>query len=53
MRTRRTCASQNTIRWSTHSRRIVPISRSAKQFCHGEPAEIGLLRMPVSLAPTT
>jgi hypothetical protein len=24
-----------------HSRRIGPISRSAKQFCHGERAEIG------------
>src|SRR5215831_10036101 len=32
----------NTIRWSTHSRRIVPISRSAKRFCHGEPTEIGV-----------
>jgi len=29
-------------------RRIVPISRSAKQFCHGEPAEIGLSRMPMA-----
>jgi hypothetical protein len=40
MRTRRRWASPSTIRWSTHSRRIVPISRSAKPFCHGEPAEI-------------
>ena len=32
--------------WSTHSRRIVPISRSAKQFCHGEPSAMGLSRMP-------
>jgi hypothetical protein len=41
-------ASPSTIRWSTHSRRTVPISRSAKQFCHGEPAEIGLSRMPMA-----
>jgi hypothetical protein len=26
----------------------VPISRSAKQFCHGEPAEMGLSRMPMA-----
>ena len=38
----------NTTKWSTHSRRIVPISRYAKPFCHGEPAEIGLSRMPMA-----
>ena len=26
----------------------VPISRSAKPFCNGEPAEIGLSRMPMA-----
>jgi len=25
-----------------------PISRSAKQFCHGDAAEIGLSRMPMA-----
>jgi hypothetical protein len=34
--------------WSTHSRWIVPINRSANEFCHGEPAEIGLSRMPIA-----
>jgi len=33
--------------WSTHSRRIDPISLSAKEFCHGEPGAMGLSRMPV------
>ena len=28
--------------WSTHSRRIDPISRSAKPFCHGEAGAVGL-----------
>jgi hypothetical protein len=28
------------------SRRIVPINLSAKLFCHGDPAEIGLSPMP-------
>jgi hypothetical protein len=41
------CLPEHT-KWSTHSRRIVPISRSAKPFCHGEPAEIGLSRMPMA-----
>ena len=29
-------------RWSTHSRRIELISRSAKPFCHGEAGATGL-----------
>ena len=33
--------------WSTHSRRIDPITLSAKEFCHGEPGAMGLSRMPV------
>src|SRR5450759_4523950 len=33
---RRRCASPKTTKWSTHSRRIDPISRSAKPFCQGE-----------------
>jgi hypothetical protein len=32
--------------WSTHSRRIDPISLSAKPFCHGYPGAMGLSRMP-------
>ena len=32
--------------WSTHSRRIDPISRSAKPFCQGEAGAIGLSREP-------
>ena len=43
MRTRRRYVSPNTTKWSTHSRRIVPISRYAKPFCHGEPAENWLI----------
>src|SRR5216683_8127696 len=31
--------------WSKHSRRIDPISRSAKLFCQGEAAAIGLSRI--------
>src|SRR5271156_3315694 len=31
--------------WSTHSRRIDPISRSAKPFCQGEAGAVGLSRM--------
>ncbi len=27
--------------WSTHSRRIDPISRSAKPFCQGEAGAVG------------
>ena len=34
--------------WSTHSRRMEPISLSAKQFCHSDPVEIGLSRMPMA-----
>jgi hypothetical protein len=30
--------------WSTHSRRIDPISRSAKPFCQGEAAAVGFSR---------
>src|SRR3954452_6145851 len=34
--------------WSRHSRRMDPISRSAKPFCHGERGAIGLSRMPIA-----
>jgi hypothetical protein len=34
------------MKWSTHSRRIDPISRSAKPFCQGEAGAVGLSRMP-------
>jgi len=34
--------------WSTHSRRIDPISRSATAFCQGELGAIGLSRMPMA-----
>jgi hypothetical protein len=34
--------------WSTHSRRIDPISRSAKPFCQGEAGAAGLSRMPMA-----
>jgi hypothetical protein len=34
--------------WSRHSRRIDPISRSAKPFCQGEADAIGLSRMPMA-----
>src|SRR5213080_1788288 len=37
---RRKCASPKTTTWSTHSRRIEPISLSAKPFCQGEPGAI-------------
>ena len=33
--------------WSTHSRRIDPISRSAKPFWQGEAGAVGLSRMPM------
>jgi hypothetical protein len=36
-----------TMMWSTHSRRIDPISRSAKPFCQGEAGAVGLSRMPM------
>ena len=32
----------------THSRRIVPINLSAKQFCHGEPGTMCLSRIPMA-----
>jgi hypothetical protein len=32
----------------THSRRIDPISRSAKPFCQGEAGAVGLSRMPMA-----
>lgn len=35
-------------KWSTHSRRIDPISRSAKPFCQGEAGAVGLSRMPMA-----
>jgi hypothetical protein len=34
--------------WSKHSRRIDPMSRSAKPFCQGEAGAIGLSRMPMA-----
>jgi hypothetical protein len=34
--------------WSTHSRRIDPISRSEKPFCQGEAGAVGLSRMPMA-----
>src|SRR5664279_4528883 len=34
--------------WSKHSRRIDPISRSAKLFCQGEAGAIGLSRIPMA-----
>jgi hypothetical protein len=34
----------NTIMWSRHSRRSVPISLSACAFCHREPGLMGLAR---------
>src|SRR5436189_3220571 len=47
VRIRRKCASPKTTRWSTHSRRIDPISLSAKPFCQGEPGAMGLSRLPM------
>ena len=44
----RRCASPRTMMWSTHSRRIDPISRSAKPFCQGDAGVIGLSRMPMA-----
>jgi Ca2+/H+ antiporter len=37
--------------WSTHSRRIDPISRSAKPFCQGEAGAVGLSRMNLQFWP--
>ena len=34
--------------WSTHSRRIDPINRSAKPFCQGDAGAVGLSRMPMA-----
>src|SRR3984893_2231026 len=45
---RRRCISPKTMMWSTHSRRIDPISRSAKPFCQGEAGAVGLSRMPMA-----
>src|SRR5262249_39654631 len=45
---RRRCASPNTIMWSRHSRRIVPISLSTYGFCHGDRGAVGLSRMPMA-----
>src|SRR5208282_6693768 len=36
------------MKWSTHSRRIDLISRSAKPFCQGDAGAVGLSRMPMS-----
>ena len=37
-----------TMMWSRHSRRIDPISRSAKPFCQGEAGAGGLPRVPMA-----
>ena len=34
--------------WSTLSRRIDPIGRSAKPFCQDEAGAVGLSRMPMA-----
>src|SRR5216683_8409851 len=34
--------------WSTHSRRIDPISRSTTPFCQGEAGAVGLSRIPMA-----
>ena len=47
-RTRRRCASPKMTTWSRHSRRTVPIIRSAIPFCHGDLGEIGRSRMPIA-----
>ena len=36
------------MKWSTHSRRIDPISGSAKPFCQSEAGTVGLSRMPMA-----
>ena len=36
------------MKWSTHSRRIDPISRSAKPFCQGDAGAMGLSRIPMA-----
>ena len=41
-------ASPKTTTWSTHSRRIEPMSLSAKPFCQGEPGAMGVSRMPMA-----
>src|SRR6202008_3703935 len=46
--TRRRWVSPRTMMWSTHSRRIDPISRSAKAFCQGDAGVMGLSRMPMA-----
>jgi len=43
-----TATSPKATTWSTHSRRIDPISLSAKPFCQGERGAIGLSRMPMA-----
>ena len=48
LRNRRKCASPNTIMWSRHSRRTVPISLSTYGFCHGDRGAVGLSRMPMA-----
>ena len=45
---RRRCASLNTARWSSDSRRIDPMSRSTWPFCHGERGAVG--RSLISIA---
>jgi len=44
----RRCASPKISTRSTHSRRMVPIKRSAYGFCHGDPGEIGRSRIPMA-----
>ena len=41
-------ASPTTMMWSRHSRRMDPISRSAKPFCQGDRGAIGLSRTPIA-----
>jgi len=38
----------NTIMWSRHSRRIVPISLSTYGFCRGDRGAVGLSRTPMA-----
>src|SRR5258707_15131903 len=42
-------SSPNTRRWSRHSRRIEPISRSTYPFCQGDRGAVGRSRIPMLL----
>src|SRR6202030_1412615 len=50
---RRRCTSPRTMMWSTHSRRIDPISRSAKPFCQGEDGAIDPIAITDHVARST